>query len=161
MNRKTLMLGLLGVLTVLTAYTPPAHATLADTLAQASSTDYVFLHPKTGNVASRRVIASVTTPGSGGAVSTERWTGTHWEIEASPVNYSADVQLETAIGNSRTNADGLNASEEAAQLLTDSATTVQTRLNSAGAPTPSVDQLKNAMNPSGATPQTVFNLTRK
>ena len=146
----------------LLALSPPAHAALSDTLAQASSTSYVFDHPKTGNVPSRRVVANISTPGSGGSVTVEKTSdgGITWSVEVGPFNSTTDTALDTSITNQRSFADTQNANEEAAQLLTDSAEAVILRLAAAGAPQPSQAQMESAMNPAPGG-QTVFNLVRK
>lgn len=133
---------------------------LADRLAAADHVDYVSLRPKSGGVPSRRVVVRITTPGSGGTVRTDVWDGTAWTEEVAPESHSSDAALDTAAGIRESNADAANASEEAEQLLTDSATAVHTRLTTAGAPAPTVPQLKSAMNP-GPGGQSVFDLLRK
>lgn len=154
--------GVLGVLVLgtLGALESPAEAALADTLAQATSVQYVFDHPKPGQTPSRRVVVTIAGSGPGGSVLIEKWDGSNWLTEDGPTGELTDVALDATILAKRAQADASNATELAAQLLTDSAAVVRTGLTNAGAPTPSQAQLEAAMNP-GTGGQTVFNLVRK
>lgn len=153
--KKTLTLALLASVLLLGA--PPAHAALSDTLGSASAVEYIFAHPKpTGP--SRRVVVAIPDPGTGtgGSLRTERWDGTSWVLDVSTVTHVTDAALDTAIGIARQRADGLNTSEETAQLLTDAATAVRDRLLGLVSNPPTVEQLATAIGG-----QTVFDISRK
>lgn len=165
MKQRGKLLAVLGALScalLLGALEGPAHAALGDTLATATSVQYVWDHPKPGNVTSRRVVVSVVAGTPGGSVQVQKWdpNTTNWLVEDGPVDETTDVALDATITTKRALADSLNAAELAAALLTDSAAVVITGLTNQGAPTPTQAQLEAAMNP-GAGGQTVFDLVRK